>query len=143
MMDAHTGSCERCAHAFRFELVHCGFNDTSYAYCDDCGCVALIEPTAEKTPGIPRHRSIEPDGEALLADCPCGGRFRSGATPRCPACRASLDALRAARYIECAVQPVAAGWKWQGDWRGLYCMIVERRFVRNPRAARHPPDRNQ
>lgn len=131
MKELHRGSCEHCAHEFRFELVHSGSNETSYAYCDECGLVALLDTRHQVRPGIPPHRVIAPEGEPLLSSCRCCGRFKSDAVPRCPECRGPLDAVRATAYIEAAIRPVAAGWKWQGNWHGLYCMIVEKRFVQN------------
>ena len=131
MIEAHKGSCEHCTNEFRFELIHNGLNQSAYAYCNQCGMVALLDVGSEDRPGIPRHRAISAEGEALLSGCSCGGRFRSDAVPRCPKCRGALDAAKASEYINAAIQPVAAGWKWQSHWHGLYCMVVEKRFVRN------------
>ncbi|MCP3997279.1 MAG: GNAT family N-acetyltransferase [bacterium] len=125
----HKGWCHQCGCEFPFEVVHCGFNNSSYAYCDDCGTVALLAAGHEDKHGIPRHRAIAVEGEAQLSACPCGGRFAAGASPRCPHCREVLDPEQAAEYIEAAIRQVAAGWNWQRNWEGLYCLVVDRRVV--------------
>ncbi len=125
----HTGWCHQCGCEFPFEVIHCGFNEASYAYCEDCGTVALLAAGYKEKRGIPRHRGIEAEGEPQLSACPCSGRFAAGASPRCPHCRGALDATQASEYIEAAIRPVAAGWNWQRNWEGLYCMIVDRRVT--------------
>lgn len=128
---SHKGSCDHCRDDFLFEIIHNGINESSYAYCSDCGTTALLDTQTQDRPGISRHRMIAPEGEVLLSACRCGGRFAARAEPRCPRCRGTLDAVKATEYIEAAIRPVAAGWKWQGNWHGLYCMIIEGRVIRN------------
>lgn len=36
------GTCEECGRDFPYYLVHNGFNDSAYAYCEDCGQTALL-----------------------------------------------------------------------------------------------------
>ena len=125
----HKGCCEHCRREFLFEIIHNGHNGSAYAYCEDCGTTALLDTRHQERPGVPRHRKITAEGEPLLSACPCGGRFSAHAAPRCPNCRQPLDAVQAAQYVEAAIRPVAAGWKWQRNWSGLYCMIIEKRVV--------------
>ena len=127
------GVCDACGHTFAYELIHNGFNDSAYAYCDECGMTALIDDFGGRTPeGMPPYRAITALGEASLAPCPCGGSFRADAAPRCPGCRAVLSPEAAAVWIEASAPGTARGWRWQRDWRGLYAIIVEGRVVSNP-----------
>lgn len=128
-MKPHTGSCDLCRRRFAFELVHSGMNRCAYAYCSECGIAGLLEARPAKRLRGERHGMISSCIEAALAPCGCGGRFLSGSAPRCPACRETLDPDQASAYIDPAVQPVAAGWKWQKSWQGLYCIVVEKRTV--------------
>jgi hypothetical protein len=131
-----TGTCEACGHEFGYALIHNGFNESAYAYCDQCGMTALFDGWSTRAPagidfGV--HGPITPAAEALAAPCICGGRFRGGtAAPRCPQCHVNLSAHRATSYIERNAPGAAKGWRWQGDWQGLYAIIIEDRVVRDP-----------
>src|SRR2546429_2714934 len=46
-----------------------------------------------------------------LTACSCGGRFRRGSSPRCPACAQPLSADSAAVWIEANAPGTAKGWK--------------------------------
>jgi hypothetical protein len=37
-----TGTCNACARPFRYSLLHSGFADSAYAYCDKCGMTAFV-----------------------------------------------------------------------------------------------------
>ena len=67
--------------------------------------------------------------EPLLKDCECGGKFRKGASPRCPHCNSELSAVKATKYIEANAPATRDGWSWQQSWEGLYCIIVEGKCV--------------
>src|SRR5438552_3175373 len=41
-MDNSIGSCENCGHTFQYRLVHNGFGDSAYAYCDKCSFTVLL-----------------------------------------------------------------------------------------------------
>jgi hypothetical protein len=45
-----TGKCDKCSASFGYLLIHNGFNDSSYAYCDSCCYVALLDHYA-----APKH----------------------------------------------------------------------------------------
>jgi hypothetical protein len=128
-----TGKCDRCGKSFDYYIVHSGFSDSSYAYCDSCGMTALLG--LYKTPKIDikiePHQAIAPEIEPFLQECSCGGRFRNGTTPRCPHCHCPLSATEAASFIEAQARGTKKGWRWQGNWSGLYCVIIENRFVRD------------
>src|SRR5438067_3460794 len=100
--DPMTGSCEHCGAKFQIELVHNGFNESSYAYCNQCGMTAILDCWSQKGPkGFPCiHSEILEPMEEFLQPCECGGRFTKGNAPRCPVCRQPLSAVMAATYIE-------------------------------------------
>src|SRR5271156_2569676 len=110
------GKCNECGKSFGFYLIHNGFNSTSYAYCDSCGMTAFF--SLYKIPKIDvkleAYQAITPEIEPFLQNCSCGGKFHSGAMPRCPHCHCSLSATEATSYIEEAHAPAAKkGWRWQ------------------------------
>jgi hypothetical protein len=37
-----SGVCDHCSAPFGYYLIHNGFNDTAYGYCDLCGRTALV-----------------------------------------------------------------------------------------------------
>ena len=121
------GDCENCGRFYRYTLWHSGFGDNSYAYCDECGMLALLNYSNEYVAALPapaeKFGEIEASWEPYLQACPCGGRFRRGASPRCPSCREKLSATHAATHIE-AQALGARGWKWQNNWSGLYCLAM-------------------
>jgi hypothetical protein len=121
------GDCEHCGRFYRYSLWHSGFGDNSYAYCSECGILALFNYSNEYVGALPAPRDrfgeIDESWEAFLQSCPCGGSFRKGASPRCPACRETLSARHAATHIEAQAMG-ARGWSWQNNWSGLYCMAM-------------------
>ena len=126
------GKCEHCAAEFEYGIIHSGFNDSAYAYCEKCGRTAVLDgwklPAGTK---VRIHQAISKEAEEELEPCECGGRFRHGASPRCPHCRRELSAELAARWIEANAPGTAKGWKWQRDWVGCYMLSIERHFVRD------------
>src|ERR1022692_454959 len=127
------GTCQDCSHEFPYYLIHNGFNDTSYAYCDTCGMTAVL--SAYNYPsGAPFEpfQQISSGMEPYLKRCPCGGRFAAGASPRCSACCTLLSATAAARWIETNAPGTRRGWRWQRSWHGLYCIVLEERVVFDP-----------
>jgi hypothetical protein len=129
-----TGTCQHCKAPFSYRLLHNGMNESSYAYCADCGMTGLLETRDQDrtADGIPPHQAITAGGERFLAACACGGRFVPGASPRCPRCRETLSAVEAASWIEAQSPGTAKGWRWQRNWDGLYAIIIEDRMVTNP-----------
>lgn len=134
MNSAAIGTCDTCAHTFHYRLIHNGFNDSAYAYCDSCGCEASLNGYGKDVPHeahLKLHGPVNPEAESLLQPCPCGGAFRGSASPRCPHCKAALSAEAARSYIQANAPGTAGGWKWQGSWQGLYSLVVEERQVRD------------
>ena len=81
------GTCDHCSVQFPYALIHNGFNDSAYAYCDSCGTVGFISAWQSDIPKEANFRAqgpISPETAKLLAPCSCGGRFRLMAAPRCP-----------------------------------------------------------
>ena len=128
------GTCDSCTRTFAYYLIHNGFNESCYAYCSVCGMTAVIDTRYEDrtAEGFPRHRSITSAAEQSMAPCPCGGSFKAGAAPRCTHCTEKLSATAASGWIEASVAGSAQGWRWQGDWEGLYAIVIEDRLVSNP-----------
>jgi hypothetical protein len=124
------GDCEHCKKQFGYYLIHNGFNNSSYAYCDSCGVTALFDGyKVPKNVEVVPYQNIMTEVEPYLAPCQCGGAFRADACPRCPHCRQPLSAVRAADYIEPQAEGTKKGWRWQRGWKGLYCIIIEDRIV--------------
>ena len=127
--------CAACGDSFGYYLVHNGFNDSAYAYCDACGLTALFDGWSESIPSgveLKVHGPITVELEPQIRPCECGGRFRRSASPRCPKCKAVIDPVVSAAFIEPNAPGTAKGWRWQRSWSGLYAMIVEDRSVKDP-----------
>jgi hypothetical protein len=140
------GVCQHCKLRFGYYLIHNGFNESAYAYCEACGTTALLDrwkvPTGIE---VALYHAITPGIESHLAKCPCGGAFRAGASPRCPHCREPLSATQASEYIERQpavfkalwrwkpmwVRKHRSKWQWERTWTGLYCIIIDNRVVRD------------
>lgn len=125
------GQCAECGRSFPYYMIHNGFNESAYAYCSSCGMTAILDTGYRDRPGIPRHSSIEADGERRLALCVCGGEFRAGASPRCPHCGVELDPVKAGEFIERNAAGTKSGWRWQKNWVGMYCIVINGRHVEN------------
>jgi hypothetical protein len=135
MAKTDVGTCDSCAKQFQYQLIHNGFNETAYAYCDSCGRTAFLDPWFSRIPPdaqLKIHGAINMEAEPLLAHCDCGGAFRADASPRCPQCQAQLSAEAATAYIEANAPGTAKGWRWQRSWSGLYCIVIEGRSAQNP-----------
>ncbi|HUD57671.1 MAG TPA: hypothetical protein VMR02_20745 [Terracidiphilus sp.] len=129
MFALHKGDCEHCFRTFRYTLLHAGFGDFSYAYCDSCGKLATFNRSDSILVRLPPpsapHQVIDPEWEPYLDTCLCGGSFRSGASPRCVFCNSVLSAEHAATHIERNTVGSGRGWHWQGNWTDLYCIALE------------------
>jgi hypothetical protein len=128
------GQCDQCKQKFSYALIHNGFNDTAYAYCDSCGCTAFFDAWKPRPNDIPMqfHQCIGKEVEGFIRPCVCGGHFKAGASPRCPHCKHELSADLATTYIEANAPGTAQGWRWQKNWTGLYAMIVEKLVAKDP-----------
>jgi hypothetical protein len=130
-----TGSCDRCSGSFEYMIIHNGFNDTAYAYCDQCGMTTFVGGMSDsnKPPDAPLriHEPILIETEPWLLPCECGGRFRREAAPRCPSCNDRLSAESATEYIEKNAAGAKKGWRWQRSWSGMYCIVVNGRMTEN------------
>jgi hypothetical protein len=126
------GACEHCNETFGYHLIHNGFNNSAYAYCEACGITALLDGwKVPKGIHLELHQAIAAEVESCLTPCLCGGSFRADASPRCPHCQQPLSATGAADYIELQAEGSKKGWRWQRTWTGLYCIIIEDRVVRD------------
>ena len=106
MVIAKKGDCEHCGRFYRYTLWHSGFGDNSYAYCDACGMLGILNYLNPHVAGFPpltqQYAEIETSWEPFLEPCACGGHFRRG------------EATGAGR-----------GWQWQRNWSGVYCMAMD------------------
>lgn len=130
-MDNPIGSCDHCGGVFRYRLLHNGFGDSAYAYCDKCSFTVLLSSWAKASQRISFrvHQRITPDIEPLLKPCPCGGRFRASADPKCPYCAKPLSATKATGFIEQNAPGTAKGWQWQQSWSGVYSIALNENIV--------------
>ena len=123
------GDCEHCGRFYRYSLWHSGFGDNSYAYCDQCCMLALVNysnPYVSRLPQLSdQYSEIDASWEQYLMPCACGGQFRKGASPRCPFCNEPLSAKHAGPHIEAQAHGAARGWQWQNNWTGVYCLAIE------------------
>ena len=125
------GTCDKCSKKFSYTLFHSGFGESSYAYCNKCGKVALLD-TYLVPPKIKyiflnyaRHHIISKELEKFIDPCECGGKFTHNASPRCPHCKQKLSAIEANKYIESDNPNKKEAWLWQNNWTGLYAMIID------------------
>jgi hypothetical protein len=135
MRKNETGTCDNCGKHFGYYLIHSGFNNSFYAYCDRCGCTALLSAFDKRLQKPTAHRpvleEIALELERLLAHCRCGGQFRKGASPRCPHCTRPLSPNAAASFIERNATGAEKGWRWQRSWSGTYCIVIEENSIQD------------
>jgi hypothetical protein len=127
------GLCRACGTHFRFDLIHNGFNDSSFAYCGMCGRTALCSHW-KWPPSVPLagYGPLQPEHTTHLRRCACGGYFHTHAMPRCPSCRSAFDPVEAASWIEAAAGSTGRGWRWQRTWQGLYAVSVGEPALTDP-----------
>lgn len=142
MFTLHKGDCEHCCRIYHYTLLHAGFGDYSYAYCDRCGTLATFDYSSSFILSVPalktQHQAIEASWHPFIKECSCGGDFRSGASPRCVFCAEPLSAEHAAAHIERNSVGAGRGWRWQKNWSDVYCMALE--DPRNPGTLRQVVD---
>lgn len=127
--EQNIGTCEHCQQQFCYYLVHSGFNDSVYAYCDSCGKTAILSLCDKRMPKLrdcPRHQQMSSAMEPYVQPCGCGGSFRKGSAPRCPHCNKPPSAKIATAYIE---GNAAGSWRWQKNWSGIYCIVIENIWI--------------
>jgi len=134
MISLKKGDCEHCGRFYRYSLWHSGFGNNSFAYCDECGRLALLNYSNPVVAALPAAavdcEEIDASWEAFLEPCACGGRFRKGASPRCPFCKEKLSPMHAAAHIQMQALGAGRAWRWQNNWSGVYCVALE--DPRNP-----------
>lgn len=120
------GTCQSCYCEFPYRLIHNGFNDSSYAYCDRCGTTAILSHYNARFADLPSAENgrISSADERYLRPCACGGRYTADAGPRCPADNTPISATAASSWIEANAAGTAKGWRWQRTWDGIYCIII-------------------
>ncbi len=81
------GSCNAPAHFYRFggmAQMHPHF------YCDTCSNVYFSRAHHDLVRDAPTDTSLLAELAESLPACPCGGRFRPGANPKCPTCEGDM-----------------------------------------------------
>jgi hypothetical protein len=135
LVERNVGECEQCRRRFEYRIIHNGFNDTAYAYCDSCGMTTFVGGYGDtrQPVGAPLkiHGPIQAETEEWLQPCTCGGCFRHDAAPRCPHCREPLSAEAATSFIERNAEGTRGGWRWQRSWSGMYCLVIDGRSTKN------------
>lgn len=123
------GDCEHCGQFYRYSLLHAGFGDFSYAYCDTCGKLATFSSSSSFLLSMPRavspHQVIDDAWGPHIRSCDCGGAFRRGASPRCVVCTRPLSAEHATGHIEHNFIGGGRNWRWQRNWTDTYCLEIE------------------
>jgi hypothetical protein len=117
------GTCDHCGHGFKFSLWNVSFTDQAYAYCEKCGCTAILDVNRAPPGTKVQFRKIIPqDAENELRPCACGGHFRCNATPRCSGCEKELSPEKASQWIEASA--TSTSWRWQKSWTGPYVICI-------------------
>ncbi|MFH0732288.1 MAG: hypothetical protein V2A72_05140 [Candidatus Omnitrophota bacterium] len=138
-MKQEIGYCDNCSKKFKFRLIHNGFNESSYAYCDKCGKTTFFYEHYLKIPNKckwffmrkERYEKINEKLEKFIKRCSCGGKFKKSAKPRCPNCKSILSARKAANYIEKNAAGLKKGWQWYKSWNGGYAIVIEDNEISN------------
>jgi hypothetical protein len=132
--ESSVGVCEHCHRQFSYVIVHNGFNDSAYAYCDRCEQTAILSGWYEAIPTgahLQIHRRISADIEPYLKLCPCGGTFHADTDPKCPHCLAALSPIAAKEYLEANAPGTKLGWRWQNNWKDVYSIIIEDKWLKD------------
>lgn len=128
------GKCLNYGEEFEYRIIHSGFDDSAYCYCDQCGKTAILSTLHRPIPHGVRlltHQRIDAEIERFLRGCDCGGRFTHEADPRCPNCRQELSATKCAEFIDRNAPGTLEDWRWQQSWDGLYFIVIEGNLVRD------------
>ena len=98
-----TLTCPHCRKKIRLRQkhpYHAGFSNRAFLYCDSCASILLFGSYNPRYTGIVGQKHpwmLSPAEkervESRLKPCPCGGRFRFDAHPRCPHCGGDLQTL--------------------------------------------------
>lgn len=138
-MEREIGYCNRCGYKFSYELIHNGFNETAYAYCDRCGKTLFLDEYYKQIPQEclwffkikGRYEKISEKLERFLESCGCGGKFTRSAKPRCPHCKEVLSTKNATDFILNNSKPGSINSNWRISWKSLYAIIINGRRVYN------------
>lgn len=96
--------CPHCGKNIRLKQkypYHAGFSDVGFLYCNTCPTILILEVYGlgfkelfgkTKLPWSLTSQEKK-KVEDHLKPCPCGGRFRFDAYPRCPHCNNNVQSL--------------------------------------------------
>ena len=126
------GRCNHCSRSFSYYLIHNGFNDSWYAYCDKCGKTSILSffPRPKELQATILVQGVVPiEVVPFIRPCECGGVFLPKSSPRCPHCKQALSSAAATTWIEANASGSKMGWGWQQNWDGIYAIVIENAAV--------------
>jgi len=86
----HATVCPHCHAEIKF-YAYSGMGDICpHFYCDSCSNVYHNHRHNELLRKRGESEELLAEVQAQLPECPCGGRFRAGASPKCPSCGAEM-----------------------------------------------------
>ena len=99
-MEINCPNCHRTFHVDQKYANHAGFGNQGFLYCDPCPNLVVFssfDPRYTNKVGEVHPwmlmGSKKREVEDQLKACPCGGRFRFAATPRCPLCNEPIPSI--------------------------------------------------
>lgn len=103
--------CPSCKYAIDVSyprIIHAGFSDSGFLYCDKNGDLVTWSSYDKTYAGLVSNKhpwDLSRKEKALveknLIDCPCGGKFTFAAKPRCPNCNHEIpDIVDSIHWIE-------------------------------------------
>jgi len=118
-------NCPECHNTFsvpRKYAYHAGFGNVGFLYCEACPNLVVFSSFD------PRYTRIAGEVhpwmlnfikkwkvEGALMPCPCGGRFRFAAKPRCPLCNEPVPAI-----LPDAIHFIETGERFDGDTHPIW-----------------------
>jgi hypothetical protein len=127
------GKCDYCGAVFVYGIFHDGQGESVYAYCDQCGELAVLNRWT-LLGKLPSHvvQPTSADIEAQLQPCECGGAFVTNAGPRCPKCKVPISDERMVQWLRQNVPGLACHvLKDRQNWCEKYAFSINKSFVRD------------
>jgi hypothetical protein len=96
-------NCPSCEHLIIVEyprIIHAGFNDSGFLYCNTCGDLltwSSYDVAYQSLLGGKPPWDLTEDEKSIIEShvvkCPCGGAFTFKALPRCPECTQPIPGI--------------------------------------------------
>lgn len=120
-------TCPHCGRVIKLKqkhFYHAGFNDRGFLYCDTNAGIfefSSFNSNYERLAGNKHPWTLDEvekgQLETHISPCPCGGRFRFDAYPRCPYCRGDLTTLLPDKIHFIEIGDVVDGDKDEAAWQ--------------------------